>query len=301
MIFFGLLHVAKDKHLGGNFKDKGQLDAINVYYNNAVLLSNSLKRHGIAFRLITNNKATVLLAKKNSDLIDVVEIPFLMDVPERIKFYSAHYKIEVFKYFSRLELDYCVLVDLDCICIGKSLLNLKKLISEKKPLAYDITNQTTCLVTPKRISDDLRLVTNRDALGQWYGGEFIGGTPKFFASLYFSIEMNLSNYFRCYSLLHHQGDEVLLSAAIQELRKSNIDVVDVGKNNIITRYWSNYVPHTQPNKRKVMDSLILHLPRDKRFLSIFLKLGLPLSSFHRFYWPYVYVIRFFSFAKSQLI
>ena len=92
------------------------LNSAKTHLNNALVLALSLKTQGIAFTLLTNKKSVIdkYLFDKRIEL-KVEQIPFSTSVPSGIKFYSAHFKFDVFRYFASLKIDYIAFCDLDVV------------------------------------------------------------------------------------------------------------------------------------------------------------------------------------------
>ena len=101
-------------------------------------------------------------------------------------------------------------------------------------------------------------------MGAWVGGEFIGGSADFFQSLYEVIMTFADRYFERIDKVFHQGDEMLTSIAIEEMRLSNkFILIDGGSVGTIYRYYSFY------EKRPIdyYKSWFYHLLCDKSFLA----------------------------------
>src|SRR6476660_9840576 len=100
---FGLLHLAEAEITAVNFRTADFSDQISTYLLSATTLSNSLRRRGISFTLLTNNIDLITNNPSFSESSLVVrEIPFTTSVPVGTRFYSAHFKLDVFRYFSTL-------------------------------------------------------------------------------------------------------------------------------------------------------------------------------------------------------
>ena len=103
MKIFGLLHLAENEQSAMNISTKNFREQVSVYINNATVLSKSLHLKGVEFALLTNNKLLVeKCAHETSDgfSLDIIEIPFITKVPSGIRFFSAHYKIDAFRYLA---------------------------------------------------------------------------------------------------------------------------------------------------------------------------------------------------------
>ncbi len=268
MKFFGLLHLAEDEKSAMNVSARNFENQISIYVNNALTLSKTLQKQGIDYTLLTNRKNTLENYLKNSDhnSLQIVEILFPTKVPSGIKFYSAHFKIDVFRYFSKLEENYIGLCDLDMICINKLPNSMKHLVKSKTPLCYDVSDQVIPAYGSDIIIRDLHRIHNHESEGRWTGGEFIAGSPSFFKTLIDEIDALYDNYIRNIDALHHVSDEALTSAALELIRK-RMYIADVGTLGIVGRFWSIKTRHPQKSIDYFEQCFLLHLPADKKFLS----------------------------------
>jgi hypothetical protein len=261
--FFGLLHVQPEEttamNLGGDFATQ-----LSIYQANAMTLARSLALAGAPFTLLTNARSR--LAELPSWL-DVVEIPFPSAIPSGTSFYSAHYKIDVLRYFASLSSGYSILVDLDVVCINPLPPSLLHLVGLGLPIGYDVTDQVMPAHGRDRIIRDLSLILDAPSEGRWFGGEIIGGTPAFFQALTEKIEHVLPAYINNLSELHHTSDEAIVTPALESLRSQGISVSDVGTLGIISRFWSCPVLHPQKPYAWSRSCCLLHLPADKALLA----------------------------------
>ncbi len=270
MKLFTLIHINKNEQSISNnaFFIRNIEEQINLYFLCAKQLHSSLKSVGIELVVITNDEATLKSLNKDNYEISIVQIDFSINVPSGLKFYSAHFKIEVYAYLSTLPDDYIGLVDSDMICVNDMPESLKNLISYKIPLYYDITDQITPGFGEKRIISDKEKVSKTKSVGLWAGGEFICGTPAFFKEFYAEIAKVEAEYFKVSNLLHHQGDEVLTSAAIENMKlKDGFKIFDAGALSIIARFWSPKTLHVQKSIDAYNQHFLLHLPSDKSFIT----------------------------------
>jgi hypothetical protein len=263
MKLFTLIHVSQNKkHQTEELKDR-----VLPYLLCAIQLHQSLKRAGILLSVITNDKNYLLKLMSFNFTLDFVELDFTLEVPEDVKFYSAHYKIETYKYLSTLNEEYVGLIDCDVTCINKINTALQNIIDQKLPLYYDITDQMVPAFGLERIIKDKQKISGKPSIGLWAGGEFFSGTPSFFAELYKSIDLIKEVYFKHYKSLFHEGDEMLTSIAIENMLAGGKPVYDAGNLGVITRYWSINTRHHQKSFNAYKECLLLHLPADKEFLS----------------------------------
>lgn len=268
--FFGLLYINLNENSAVNLDTKSKSNSISIYLNNAIILSRTLAEKKIQFILLTNNKAYLESISSSSINIAITEIDFTTHVHSGLKFYSAHFKLDAFKYIANLKLGYAVLCDLDIVCINpipKSFINLAL---NKTSLVYDITDQVKQAYGENTIINDTEKITKKIGEGRWYGGEFIAGNPKFFLKLSNKISSIYQNYLDSTSSIHHVGDEAYTTAAISLLKLEGERIEDAGTLGIIGRYWSVNTLHYQRSFEYFQNCFLLHLPADKLFLSNYL-------------------------------
>lgn len=272
--FFGLLHLEKGQRSAVNISAMGFDEQLRIYLNNAKILSTSLKVVGLDFTLLTNDKVAIDELDASVDRhFRIQQIEFRTPVPKNISFYSAHFKLDAFRYLGELDEKYAVLCDLDMVCINKIPRVLSNAIEKGLPLAYDISDQMLPAFGHDRILDDLEAITLQKSEGRWMGGEYISGPSRFFRVLASEISELFPNYLRIIDRAHHVGDEVYTSAAIERLRDTGIHVGDAGTLGIVGRYWNVKPLHPQKPFRYFEQCFLLHLPADKELLSSFVESG----------------------------
>ena len=261
---YGLLHIESAEDSSANM---GCVDAfsdrIDIYLKGALALARTLAMQNISYTLLTNRPD--LIRSKDAQL-NVVNIPFQIQIPSGTKFYSAHYKIDVFKYFSGLRGQYSLLCDLDVICINKIPSAFKYLIKSRTPVCYDISDQVIPAYGHEVIIRDLECVLDASSEGRWYGGEFIGGDDKFFTKLHTTIMKFFPAYIENIEGFHHVGDEAIVSPSIEYLRKQ-FYIADAGTIGIVSRYWNAKVLHPQKPFAWSKNCFLVHLPADKSLLA----------------------------------
>jgi hypothetical protein len=240
-----------------------------VYLENAITLSKSLSRYGCSHILIVNDKKIISSMLENIGCLGEIklqQIDFSLKVPAGINFYSAHFKIDVIKFLSQLE-GYNVLLDLDVIAINPPSSLFYLYVKNNIPLYYDITDQVIPAYGSDIILSDMKKISPNVIESRWSGGEFLAGDAKFFDLLYKEVMSFYSNYVKSYKLLHHQGDEMLVSVALQIMKtKHQIYIADAGTPGIIYRYWSSRPKHPQKTLNYMDYVFLLHLPSDKDLL-----------------------------------
>lgn len=266
--FYGLLHLNEEASSTENIYTKDFRDQISVYVNCAITLSESLSSKGISFTLLTNKQDVVEeIVQPKARALQVKEIPFTTEVPYKIKFYSAHFKLDVLRYLSSLNDDYVGLCDLDMICVNDLPHNFINNIRQKIPMCYDISDQVIPAYGCEVIIRSLKSIHGLESEGRWSGGEFISGSPDFFLTLTKEIDSLFSNYISNIDKLHHVGDEAITSAALEVIRLKGIYVADAGTLGIVGRYWNIKCLHPQKPLEYFQKCFLLHLPADKRFLA----------------------------------
>lgn len=270
MQIFGLLHLDEKQQTVMNVSIKDFREQVSIYVNNAIVLSRTLSSNGIPFTLLTNNRALIESCgnlQANSSLLSVVEISFTTKVPSGVRFYSAHYKLDAFRYLASVKNCYTALCDLDMVCINGFPLCFRNLVMAGIPLCYDISDQVIPAYGHDVIIRDLTVISGLESEGRWSGGEFISGTPDFFDELVKEIDGIYDNYVSNISSLHHIGDEAFTSAALEKLKRKGVYIADAGTIGIVGRYWNCSVLHPQNSFGYFKDCFLLHLPADKKFIS----------------------------------
>lgn len=265
--FVSLLHIDDNPNNFTNFSIKSQ-SPLRTYIRNAITLSNSLALHGHKHTILTNNKEYLYdFFEDEAKILNVEVIEFIINIPKYFKFYSAHFKLDVFRYAAKQENDvYTIILDLDVFSTGKNFKQLENFVNNRAPLIYSLNDQVIPAHGIQRIQADINSLTssNFDDI-RWCGGEFIGGPPEFYSDLLFEINRILPKYIQNSSSYHHIGDEILTTAAICFLR-SKYEISDAGANRFIYRHWSAKTKHKKKSIFHALDHSFIHLPSDKEFL-----------------------------------
>lgn len=260
--FYTMLYI-KEKDVSLNMAENDFL-TISGYISCCKTLNESLKKIGHKLTVLTNDPD--IINKQEPDLC-VKKVDFELIIPQNIKFYSAHHKIDIFKYLSLYGNNYSILLDNDVICINNIPENIIKMVNKNIPIYYDVTDQCYPAYGRSRIINDKTLVMDSESIGNWAGGEFIGGDKLFFEKIYEYCINYLSNYLSNLSKLHHQGDEMLVSCAIEKYFLNGNPIINIGTMGIIGRYWSVKTLHIGKPFEALLDNMFLHLPADKKYLS----------------------------------
>jgi len=259
--FYNLMYVDLEEKRQISGKKYTSVDRIDLYLKGSCALDKSLIINEMGgVNILTNNRTVLsdsLLRIGYKDL-NIIEIPFSLDVPKGIPFYSAHYKIDVFNYLSNRPLDeYSILLDSDVICLKNFDDEFYSIVKEGIPTVYYLDRYGGT----KKLSDVKSIVSDVEWL-PWAGGEFIGGISSFFRNIYEEIMSFKENYWKVVNNgLFHVGDEMLTTIALARLRKRGVYPVDVKLFGVIHRYWSVF-ESKEPFDYNVP---LIHLPSDKVF------------------------------------
>ena len=268
-MIYGLFHVAADRRHSSNLRGAGPEKAIEIYFANALTLRNSLAAVGHDFTLLTNDAATLerLNCDKFQAEITLRAIPFPLDVPPTMPYYSAHHKIDVFRWFaSGAAGSYPVLVDLDVVALRAPTFLAGP--RDDIPLVYDASDQVLLLYGAE-VAADIRRLAGRDVpVTHWYGGEFIAGPPSFYGTLVERLSGGIwQRYCASFGSFHHQGDEMPVSAALSTMLADGHVIVDVGPVGGVGRFNSWMALYPQKPFWWFERCAFLHVPSDKYFLA----------------------------------
>lgn len=269
MTFYTLIHICRDEQsIHNNAFTKNFEEQIRLYLNCAKQLHRSLATEGLELIVLTNDAALLQTLNDDGYAIAILQLDFRMHVPSGIKFYSAHFKLEVFSYLASLREEYVALVDSDMLCVNKVPEAFKIIMRQKLPLYYDITDQMTPFLGAETIRREKELLSGEASFGLWAGGEFIAGPPSFFGRLFEEVSRIKEAYWQQAVALHHQGDEMLTAVAVERIKKAgDTPLLDAGALSLVGRYWS-YVPlHVQKPLEGWFHHFLLHLPSDKKFIA----------------------------------
>ena len=269
IVFYGLLHVAAEPTTHVNLA-AGSSDPIDIYLRCAGLCSASVTAQGELFALITN-AATLLegrCARLGISNLSIVSHPFGWFVPRGGAFYSAHFKLELIEAFATGRYgDQIALIDID------SVLHQPFLFPELPAgclFCYDISDQVFTAYGRETVIRDLSLIAGRTlSAPRWFGGEFICGDARGFAALAHYIKECWPRYKRDIAALHHVGDEMVTSAALNIALASGQRVIDLGCQGGVARWWTSRTRGPQQSFTEISNRSLLHLPGDKRFLATY--------------------------------
>lgn len=218
---YGLLHLAEDESSAENVAVKDFDQQVSLYVRCATTLANSLRTVGVEFTLLTNQSAAIAsIAHRIGSDLPIADIPCRTIVPHGARFFSAHFKLDAFRYLASLDAAYVGLCDLDVVCINPLPRCLSNNIELKIPMCYDISDQVIPAYGHDVIMRDLETLHGSRSEGRWCGGEFLSGTPAFFERLCEVVDKVYDNYLTSIGTLHHVGDEAVTSAALEILRRA---------------------------------------------------------------------------------
>lgn len=260
--YYSLLYIDQVRNRNTNLAGGG--DPVDVYLSCACLCAKAFRSAGESFCLVTNDTGEVQRRLERLQLGDlpVVSFEFLLQVPQGIPFYSAHFKLDLFRGFGSGEFGKDVgFVDLDTVL-------LRTLPKCGALGVYDISDQVLPIYEQPRIAADMEKISGQSIPeARWYGGEFVTGSASMFRAISSYVETFWGNYIQNVGSLAHIGDEMVMSAALNCARLDGVSLVDYGKNGSVARWWTSRTRHQQLPFDAVKGSALLHLPADKIFLA----------------------------------
>jgi len=271
--YFGLLHVDRQNNHNVNLRKHGwqqaAADPIDIYLRCAVTCAASARTAGLDFAVVTNEPD--FLRDRAGQLglhaPALVAHEFKRELPHGIPFYSAHYKLEVLGEFATGRWgQLSALVDLDTVFLEPLPLPAA---AGGKLAVYDISDQIFPAFGPQRVTADLETVAGIGLpQARWFGGEAIAGDAAGFELLSRYIERIWPRYLANIRSLHHIGDEMVVSTALNMMQRDGHDLTDWSKKGLVRRWWSARTLCPQPRLRDVVEGCaLLHLPADKEFLA----------------------------------
>lgn len=267
MKLYTLLHSKDAKPTYTDAELAAAKQRLTPYFLCAVQLHRSLRVAGVELAILTNSRFIIDHINAGQYDIEVVEFDFTMAAPKESVFYSAHFKVDAYRFLASSNEPYVGIVDSDVSCINQMTPSLRNVIRQQLPVYYDITNQMAPAYGFERVVRDKEKVMGRSSIGLWAGGEFIAGPPTFFQRLVQEVELIQDQYLKVWNTLFHASDETLTSVALENLMAGGYHVHDAGALGVIERFWSINTRHHQKPLTSCTDSFLLHLPADKDFLA----------------------------------
>ncbi len=260
--FYTLLYIEKteQRRLAGG--EWGHDERLKVFLKNAATLSASLYVDNIqgssGVTILTNDSKTLerLCVDCNCTNLKYEQIEFSLEVPIGIPYYSAHFKIDAFRYLGlRPSTEYSVLLDNDVVGLRPFPRIFNEIANQGIPMCY-----TLDIKDCDRTQEDAAKILSKTPIIEWLGGEYISGNGQFFAKLYEECQFVAPLYFKAiHQNLRHIGDEMITSLAMAILKENNLYYVDAGSLGIIYRY-SGY--HDKESIQKY-NPVLAHIPVDK--------------------------------------
>jgi len=273
MIVFGtLLWIDEKNHSAPNNKNK----TIASYFRQINLLAKTLRlTEAVDLHVFTNSpeKIAFWFASKKQRPPVLVQIHSDLVIPDGTAFYSAHHKLDALRAASQLlsnEADRFVLLDTDVVALNGLTLAQKELLNSSDLVVYDISDQVFPAYGQDVIARDLNRIANAVLNNaRWFGGEFIAGSRSALRKLVHQCDECLPRYFSALPELHHKGDEMFVSAALNILReKTKLKIVIQNPFKLISRHWSRF---SAPPLTEHAKHAFVHCPGSKmalEFLSL---------------------------------
>lgn len=271
MIKFGsLLWIDEINHSSINNKNK----KITSYFKQLDLLAKTLRYHqDIDLIIFTND---VLQLKKWFDLSGklcptLIEIKASYSVPEKTPFFGAHYKLEALAAGRSLlnnDQDRFLLLDSDVLAMQSFNREQMNVLTTSDLVVYDITNQVVPAYGKDIIKSDLEIVAGTSFENPvWYGGEFICGGANGLGRLLLEAHKVLPTYFKNINKLHHIGDEMFISAALNKisLQPNGVVIINQARSKFISRHWSRF---SAPSIDWHLQHSFVHCPGSKPLLEL---------------------------------
>jgi hypothetical protein len=260
--FYTMLYI-KNNNPANNMAENGNVNYLG-YINCCSILSKSLERFGHQLIVITNEPDIIL---SNCSSLNVERAFFGLDIPEGIRFFGAHHKIDVFKHLSLYGSEYSILLDSDVVCINRMPENIRNIIAQKIPMYLGTSDRAYTTNGTKKVVEDKAKLMGKLSFGIWAGGEFLGGDKQFFHNIYSYCIKYWDRYVYYHGELFHNGDEMLTSCAIEDYFITNNKIFDVGTVNCIYRSHSIPTVYIERPFDVILDNFLLHLPADKEYLA----------------------------------
>ncbi|SOE91919.1 hypothetical protein SAMN05414139_04607 [Burkholderia sp. D7] len=242
-----------------NFKSKNPLS----YVRQAICLNKSLLHAGLPRLNVFTNAVDLTL----SQLADtpqrerpiVHELEQTMEVPERARFYAAHFKLDLLAQAAHSlgVNEVLLLLDTDMAALRSLDGDLLRRCQNAGVGAFDISDQVFPAYGSKHVIADLETVAGRELMNpRWYGGEFLLATRPFLDRLVPRARQHYKTYVQEIHRLNHQGDEVFVSTALNTLADEGQPIVEVGAYQAIGRHWAG---NTHRDLRWFRGCCFLHL------------------------------------------
>lgn len=277
MFIFGtLLWLDEKNHSAINNKNK----SIVSYFRQVELLAKTLRLNfNSELVVFTNNQQMIekWFSVNGTKVPKIAQITPSISVPEGIRFYSAHFKIDaLIAGINLLDLDEDRFFLLDADVIANREFDSEQLarIMSTDIVVYDISDQVFHAYGAKRIQTDIELISDEAFVDpKWFGGEFIGGNKVGLSRLVEKVKQILPTYFKYVDRLHHVGDEMFVTSALNILmREGDLKIVNQVPYRMISRHWSR---HTDRSLKYHFQHNFVHCPGSKIVLELLSKFTSP--------------------------
>lgn len=283
MITFGtLLWIDESNHSAINNKNK----SIVSYFRQVVLLAKTLRSVFESELVVFTNKPSIIeewFVKNNYKLPRIIFIAPSIQVPAGFKFYGAHFKIDAMLAGAELligEEDRFFLIDTDVVANIKFDAEQYACIASADLIVYDISDQVFPAYGAGKIKSDIELVAGAKFTDpKWYGGEFLGGNKLGITRLVQQAKSLLPTYFSSANELHHVGDEMFVTSALNLLMaEGQLRIVNQVPYRMMTRHWSR---HTDRSLAHHYQHSLVHCPGSKPALEFLSRFSNPSRLFIR--------------------
>ncbi len=249
------------------------------YVRQTLALARSLDSLGKRLRVFTNNRRSLLdmtssESRSATAPYAIEEVYFPSDIPPTIRFFASHQRLYLYSIFAQ-EAHYNCWLDTDVVAnhAKRSLIE----VLEKNPRVdgwvYDISDHVFPAYGTIRVQHDLRCELGvQHPFPRWYGGEFIIGNARLFSYLHEECFRTLGKYLEVSDRLHHIGDEILVSAALNN-NYQNLILADAGASGLVVRQWTSKTLHVKKPPSVLKDSLFWHLPTAKSAAALYYRHG----------------------------
>lgn len=270
--FFSLLAVddaGAEKPM--NAKSGGGDESLLLYLRCAATLSATLRAHsGAGLTILTNDRARLERASSVASIrgLEFLEIACSHDGPAGSAFRLAIHKLDALAYLAGLA-DECevVLLDSDMFATADLRPWFEGVFQRAELGLYEITAHEVPEYGAAVVAADLATVAGRVVPIRWFGGEVLAARPPTLRRLLPHIEECYERYLQGWPTLNHNGDEVIVSAAIHLLAMDGVATEDLGTTGVVRRFWSVLPRREGTWVHHPFAHPLLHLPADKEFLA----------------------------------
>ncbi len=274
MITFGtLLWIDESNHSAINNKNK----SIVSYFRQVDLLAKTLRAVFESELVVFTNNSKLIeewFASNLKKAPKILQTIPSIEIPTGLRFFEAHYKIDAIMAGANLlnsEVDRFFLIDTDVIANRIFDPEQHSRITSADLIAYDISDQVFPAFGAAKIQRDIELVAGAKFIDpKWFGGEFVGGSKFGLTRLVEQAKRLLPVYFASANDLHHIGDEMFVTSALNLLMaEGQLKIVNQVPYRMMSRHWSR---HTDRSLAHHFNHSFVHCPGSKpalEFLSIF--------------------------------